>query len=1387
MGASFSQNTAESIANVSSNLLNSTNVSVSAKNKCLQSVNMDGCLIKALGDVVIEADCTQANKVAQYGTVASTSQMSNDVAQDMSQQAMSDVTGFGFGISAAANHAITSASITNNVTNATKISMDISNASEGSISCKDSTIDSGGNVYFSATADQSNDGTQVGQVDNYTTIANTVEQTVDQSATATVSGINLTMVVIIVVAIIVAIVISAVAKAKSKRSIKGGAPSASAVGVSAMCMVVAVCFLIIGVTSISMAAPCNYNAQCQSKNWWETSWGCSCTDRSSCGLNVPYKTPVPVMGAPLMFLCSMDDSTGGQLYSSNLRKRLVRSTAGFSGRETMNNSGYNVGVYLQLRATAASSPRVKAMVEFVQRKIAAADSKEAAQSNVVVFPTTSTDAFQKPCTNLLLDSMLPLVPYYLSAAHLPPSSSSCSYHQTYAPPASSSSSSSSANLLRLAAADRRTRRRKNARVSLTRLSKRAPKQTRLKQTRLKQTRLKRAMPKRVRTAKKAEKKAEKKAVRKAVRKAEKKAVKKVSLANEQPIFGAVNMGMDLCFKATTNADGTPGSVVFKASGDKTCPNGYTRMWKGSGQRTTAKVGDVGRLKQRVFGAQSLGNPEDRCTIPADMYGWAQYNNSDMHTVNLNSVCDKKNGTSDCVPGVSCETDKLRAQCERGNPNNSFGMILGVVAPGGTTKTMTNATQMCQDITSDTGNVFGAAFSGKGTDFSFDINRKYDGVTALNVEGVGSRAGDEFCAHALGLQFDGTQLSASRGQYTATSNWDTSSSASSAAKTASVTVNDTVTGQPVIFEGSSATYKVNANQAPQFIAGKINNISDDTSLPVIYDVSNPSTNLGINSFPTGSNTGFPIGSSAVHPIGFCYVPNSSKTIDYLCNSNNPQNCYTPWLCRNAQGYWSNDGVDKTTGGAIACSSLEECYAGGAQCNRDPPCSVNNCSKCSTGSSTDGAGGSECEQAGCAVNPLDTSQCTVGCNPDEGICMTCGYEDCKNPCGWSGVACAYGSTQCDPDSPSDNYNCPDLFPTDDARNLVEIPNAFVASTSVPNETNCLPNIFVPTPSSLVSFNNSGGAVASENVRACSSDSTSGTVGNVARFDVNCVSTVGNCYNDSSTCPDSAGNASRFFKTMQIQGSAACFFGNRVVTADASAPDAFKYSAVPQSDYEVWASYQVTDDNRGLWYMCNRVFAWTLMYANDLMSNLSLLGLSTLMNSAGMNKDTKQPAVKLETVDDLARQLTFNGVWSRIQPLMFEVPEQIGDAEPTYFYATLEDIVNARAGDYMIGSVMWKDEYLSQINQFVYSTAGDTEWQNPNTIAQSGIGGNIADNATTEQSLKVMQAYAGTIVGSTGTCQTIFTNDYISYGSIGVASVLAVAVLIYWIVHGVKSARS
>ena len=250
-----------------------------------------------------------------------------------------------------------------------------------------------------------------------------------------------------------------------------------------------------------------------------------------------------------------------------------------------------------------------------------------------------------------------------------------------------------------------------------------------------------------------------------------------------------------------------------------------------------------------------------------------------------------------------------------------------------------------------------------------------------------------------------------------------------------------------------------------------------------------------------------------------------------------------------------------------------------------------------------------------------------------------------------------------------------------------------------------------------------------------------------------TESQCYGTNETaCLPSGSCAPNNFHFVQIPGSAECFYDTdqsyHYDTNSACSPTIL-LAAENVQQWEYADANTNNDDGAAMYYCINRIFSWTLMLSQSAASRsyiTSQLGLSTLLNSQGMDTNSNAPYLPLETVDDIQNHLnTASNKWSHIQPLLFV------DDDGEYHFATLEDIQNKINQDEDVDYMdWWQNKYISQINQFVYDSNDNTSSFPTNTLAfaKTGMGDLSSD---LDDVLSQMQLFTGDLVGSTGYCKT------------------------------------
>ena len=189
MGAAVSSNTAKSIAKVSNNVSNSTNVSANQVNAVQQQIDFDDCFLMMSGDINIESASQMVAKSKQIVTAMQQSHIQNTIAQQMMQQAKSQTGFLGVGFAEANNYASQMTDATSSVLNQLTTVANQFNYIDQGFRCEGSTF-IGKNFLLSQGSSANFFSEQVVKNQQISDIANNITQSITQKATATVSGMS---------------------------------------------------------------------------------------------------------------------------------------------------------------------------------------------------------------------------------------------------------------------------------------------------------------------------------------------------------------------------------------------------------------------------------------------------------------------------------------------------------------------------------------------------------------------------------------------------------------------------------------------------------------------------------------------------------------------------------------------------------------------------------------------------------------------------------------------------------------------------------------------------------------------------------------------------------------------------------------------------------------------------------------------------------------------------------------------------------------------------------------------------------------------------------------------------------------------------------------------
>ena len=1401
MGASISQNISKMLSDVSNNVTSTTTVNQTANNNCEQNQKVSGCTIKTTGNVTIANTCDLVNTVAQMGSVSNNTQLSNDIAQSLTQDATSSTGFLGIGVASAINSSFTSSSIANTVSNVSKTSMEKLNTSSQNESVSDCTIEAVGDVTIGNAASMDMSGSQSGTVENYSDIANTVSQTTDQTATATVSGLNLGLGGIVVAVVVVLIAFNALRKkggsSQVSGGLRGGAVSTALVWNTIGMTVLGGSLLGLGFLNFNSEVPCNNNAQCDTDLWYAPSFGCSCTDHFTCGIDEPNHNPLSNVGLPLLLIAPMEDNTSVES-TAYLRKMAARSICGFdASNPAANNSGFNVGNYVSLREEALSSSNstVKsifdALFEFMNLHCGA----QLSSNGVVIidpsFEGSDPSKYVSPCPQELVEVLLPMVPVYAPEYYKEQAAAGCTTVASYISSCTYDSSvpSTASTLLR---GGGKVRRQGTGKVRTFFRNLLQKFRDRVQSVRL-------------------------------------------TLSD---VYGAVNVGQRLCFKESTDSSGVTTTNFRRQKADGSCDEGYMPIWSPNNMASAVLctgssdvVGGTGSAKSSMsgiggvylndFSSKDYGDI-DIPTACNPYVGVAFGGSCPTGWTRQDSVTVKPN----CDSPIMYTINSTVASTFGGDGENSDGPFNTYVGTGWWPEQSGISDNRLKEPTANGWSTKIDGNDSDGNDGDIELSSYTEMYSSGNTKARLAINGDSLKG-SESMQFNACFRSSDVND----SNYaKTDKEKYDADNTMAVKMGVSVDGQvrPAQFCQSFGDITNGDLKATRFFAemplaadATTGNAMDTTQtlLGTIFPNRNLSTeNVGttagddfcrvgmgfddkpsiypfmttiqnkkyqdsaatIASAQTRSYNGYNneeriakqnlsklkmVNAGYFPPAGGCKVfrDSSASFPSRTCSVGHPNNCWNPALCRAVGAQWVVDNPDVNSSACADTTSVntssadEDCYPG--RCvDYDNICSADMCSACLTSK--------DCtDMSGCKYDD-GTSTCIPGCSPNRGQCEDCTTGECVAPCVYDEDrdTCTYGPALCA--GAADKACCPDteddVPPTE---YLVKIPNAFTnqgVSSSDTNVLNCSPNIFIPVfDASGEGFDETGANTAS-NMRICQAGSTSFSQ---PPFEVDCSVSGSNCYSSSSdaTCP--AGN----FQFLQIVGSAGCFFGTKGGAGfkNSSSEDPHGYAAMPTKEQNEWQaanSASVNADGRALWYMCNRIFSWVLMLSQSAKKRTymtSILGLSTLLNDNGMNEDTNEPYIKLESIDDIEDQINDNP-WAKVQPLLFKLEDG------SFKFATLEDIHLGKIANW------WKDSYIRQINQFIY----DEDSSFPSSVVEFADKGMGTMSGSLDTLTSEMDEYKGTLVGSTGSCNTLWNSKILNYTSIGIGSAVFVALLAMWI---------
>lgn len=185
MGQAKSKNTVDALAEIANDVVNKNAQKNQQQNSCNASVNLENCYVK--GSVQVKNLCSVTDFSKMMMQTNTNTDVTNDIAQKLAQQATSSLGFGGIGVSDASNSASVTATATSNIKDVTINSSVQAVQSTSNLNCENSQIE--GNVDVENILNGNFISNQFQNSTNIQDISNKISQSVSQTATAKVSGI----------------------------------------------------------------------------------------------------------------------------------------------------------------------------------------------------------------------------------------------------------------------------------------------------------------------------------------------------------------------------------------------------------------------------------------------------------------------------------------------------------------------------------------------------------------------------------------------------------------------------------------------------------------------------------------------------------------------------------------------------------------------------------------------------------------------------------------------------------------------------------------------------------------------------------------------------------------------------------------------------------------------------------------------------------------------------------------------------------------------------------------------------------------------------------------------------------------------------------------------
>lgn len=197
MGQANTKNTVDALAQIANDVVNENTQNSKQKSSCSAAVHLDNCQIT--GKLQVENLCSITDYSKMIQKANTNTNVSNDIAQKLAQQATSSLGFGGIGVADASNSASVTATATSDIKNVTKNISEQAVKSTANLTCENSLIE--GNVDVENILNGNFISNQFQNSTDIQDISNKISQSVTQTATAKVTGIAGTLIALAILII----------------------------------------------------------------------------------------------------------------------------------------------------------------------------------------------------------------------------------------------------------------------------------------------------------------------------------------------------------------------------------------------------------------------------------------------------------------------------------------------------------------------------------------------------------------------------------------------------------------------------------------------------------------------------------------------------------------------------------------------------------------------------------------------------------------------------------------------------------------------------------------------------------------------------------------------------------------------------------------------------------------------------------------------------------------------------------------------------------------------------------------------------------------------------------------------------------------------------------